>query len=93
MYCLVIPIGIIGINYSIWYNIKSMIDYKKHLSENLKDLMKDMSVSTLSEKVNIPQPTLTRYLQCKRQITLENLIKLADYFDVDIDILIGRKDY
>ncbi|MCI9009865.1 MAG: helix-turn-helix transcriptional regulator [Clostridia bacterium] len=63
------------------------------LARNLKEFMGDMSLSTLSEEVNIPQPTLSRYLQCKRQITLENLIKLADYFDVDIDILIGRKDY
>ena len=63
------------------------------LARNLKEFMGDMSLSTLSEEVNIPQPTLSRYLQCRRQITLENLIKLADYFDVDIDILIGRKDY
>lgn len=67
--------------------------YMLRLARNLKEFMGDMSLSTLSEEVNIPQPTLSRYLQCKRQITLENLIKLADYFDVDIDILIGRKDY
>lgn len=65
----------------------------KCLSENLKDLMGDMSVTELSEKVKIPQPTLSRYLLCKRQISLDNLVILADYFNVDIDILIGRKDY
>ena len=63
------------------------------LSDNLKELMGDMKISELAEKVKIPQPTLSRYILCQRQITLENLVTLADYFNVDIDILIGRKDY
>ena len=65
----------------------------KCLAENLKYLMGDMTVTELSEKVKIPQPTLSRYLLCKRQISLDNLVILADYFNVDIDVLIGRKDY
>ncbi len=63
------------------------------LADNLKDLMGKMTVTELAEKVKIPQPTLSRYLSCQRQITLNNLVVLADYFNVDIDILIGRKDY
>ncbi|MBD5632037.1 MAG: helix-turn-helix transcriptional regulator [Clostridia bacterium] len=70
-----------------------MSKYVKSLSENLKELMGEMTVSELAKKVKIPQPTLSRYLLCKRQITLDNLVVLADYFNVDIDILIGRKDY
>jgi len=70
-----------------------MSKYMKCLSENLKDLMGGMKISELAQKVKIPQPTLSRYLLCKRQITLDNLVILADYFNVDIDILIGRKDY
>ena len=70
-----------------------MNKYMQCLSENLKDLMGNMTVSELSEKVKIPQPTLSRYLLCQRQISLDNLVILADYFNVDIDILIGRKDY
>lgn len=70
-----------------------MTQYMKNLSDNLKELMGDMSTKELAKRVNIPQPTLSRYLSCKRQITLDNLIILADYFDTDIDILIGRKDY
>ena len=70
-----------------------MTKYMQCLSENLKDLMGEMSVTELSEKVKIPQPTLSRYLLCQRQISLDNLVILADYFNVDIDILIGRKDY
>lgn len=67
--------------------------YMKCLSENLKELMGEMTVSELAKNVKIPQPTLSRYLLCQRQITLDNLVTLADYFNVDIDILIGRKDY
>ena len=70
-----------------------MNKYMQNLAENLKELMGDMSVSELSEKVNIPQPTLSRYLLCQRQITLDNLVVLADYFNIEIDVLIGRKDY
>ncbi len=70
-----------------------MSKYMKYLSENLKDLMGDMKISELAEKVKIPQPTLSRYLLCKRQISLDNLVILADYFNVDIDVLIGRKDF
>lgn len=63
------------------------------LAQNLKEMMGTMSISELSRKVDIPQPTLSRYFSCQREITLENLIKLADYFNEDIDILLGRKDY
>lgn len=70
-----------------------MKDYTKCFSDNLKELMGDMSISELSKNVHIPQPTLSRYLLCQRQVTLENLIKIADYFNIEIDILIGRRDY
>ena len=69
------------------------MDYMQTLSRNMKELMGKMTISELARKVDIPQPTLSRYLLCKREITLENLIKLADFFNEDIDVLIGRKDY
>ena len=62
-------------------------------AQNLKELMGDMSVTELSKRIGIPQQTLSRYLLCQREISLEYLCKVADYFDEDIDILIGRKDY
>lgn len=63
------------------------------LSDNLKDLMGNMSVTELASKTKIPQPTLSRYLLCQRQISLDNLVILADFFNIDIDILIGRKEF
>ena len=65
----------------------------KMLAENIKELMGTMTVSELSKKVGIPQPTLSRYLLCQREISLENLIKLADFFAEDIDVLLGRKEF
>jgi len=61
-------------------------------SENLRLLIGDMSISEFARKVDIPQQTISRYLLCQREITLSNLCKIADFFDEDIDYLIGRKE-
>ena len=61
-------------------------------AQNLKNLIGDMSVSEFARKVDIPQQTISRYLLCQREITLTNLCKIADYFNEDIDYLLGRKD-
>ena len=60
-------------------------------AQNLKLLIGDMSISEFARKVDIPQQTISRYLLCQREISLRNLCKIADYFDEDIDYLIGRK--
>lgn len=62
-------------------------------AQNLKDLIGDMSISEFARKVDIPQQTISRYLLCQREISLSNLIKIADFFGEEIDFLIGRKDY
>lgn len=61
-------------------------------AQNLKSLMGNMSISELAKQINIPQQTISRYLLCQREITLTNLCKFADFFDEDVDYLIGRKD-
>ena len=68
-------------------------DFKSVFAQNLKQLIGDTSISEFAKKVNIPQQTISRYLLCQREITLSNLCKIADYFNEDIDVLIGRKDY
>ncbi len=67
--------------------------YMQNFAKNMKELMGDMTVSDLSRNTGIPQATLSRYLLCQREITLNYLCKLADYFHEDIDVLIGRKSY
>lgn len=64
----------------------------KKFADNLKFLIGDKSISEFAKNVGIPQQTISRYLLCQRLISLDNLIKIANYFDVEIDFLIGRKD-
>lgn len=70
-----------------------MSKHCEEFSKNLRNLIGDMSVSEFAKRVGIPQQTISRYLLCQREITVENLIKIADYFDEDIDVLLGRKEY
>ena len=68
-------------------------EYVKAFAQNLKMLMGDMTITEFAKRVQIPQPTISRYLLCQREISLSNLCKIADYFDEEIDFLIGRKDF
>lgn len=67
--------------------------YMEKFSERLKELLQGESVNSLAKKIGIPQQTLSRYILCRREIGLENLCKIANYFDEDLDYLVGRKDY
>ena len=68
-------------------------EYVKAFAQNLKMLMGDMTITECAKRVQIPQQTISRYLLCQREISLSNLCKIADYFDEEIDFLIGRKDF
>jgi transcriptional regulator with XRE-family HTH domain len=67
--------------------------YMRRLSNNVLILIGERSVLNISKEIGIPQQTLHRYLHCEREIGLENLIKIADYFGEDLDYLTGRKDF
>lgn len=67
--------------------------YSHKFAERLKELIGNESISHVAKEIGIAQATLSRYLRCQREIGLENLCKIADYFNEDLDILTGRKDY
>ena len=67
--------------------------YAEKFAERLKELIKNESVSSVAKKIGIPQQTLSRYILCQREIGIENLCKIANYFNEDLDYLTGRKDY
>ena len=46
----------------------------------------------VAEVLNITQPSYIRYENGKAEPSLENLVKLADLYDVSIDFLCGRSD-
>lgn len=66
--------------------------YMDIFSQRLKNLIKNESVSSVAKKIGIPQQTLSRYILCQREIGIENLCKIANYFDEDLDYLTGRKN-
>ncbi len=66
--------------------------YTEKFAERLKELIGNQSVSSVAQKIGIPQQTLSRYLLCQREIGIEYLCKIADFFDEDLDFLTGRKD-
>ena len=69
--------------------------YVQVFAQNLSALMKENGLTQggLSKALNIPQQTISRYVTGKREVTLDYLCKIADYFGEDIDVLIGRREY
>ncbi len=60
----------------------------------LKDLREDNDVKQkeLAEYLNIKQNTYSQYENGKREIPLEMLWKLADFYNTSVDYIIGRTD-
>lgn len=67
--------------------------YSEIFAERLKELIGDKSVNYVAKQIGLPQQTLYRYIHNQREIGLENLCKIADYFGEDLDYLVGRKDF
>lgn len=55
-------------------------------------LKKGVSQTTVAQHLNITRQAYNHYETGQRQPTQEVLIKLADYFDVSVDYLLGRAD-
>ena len=68
-------------------------NYMITFAKNLRECIGEMSVNQCATKVGIPRQTISRYLNCQREVSLANLCKIADYFDEEIDVLLGRKLY
>ncbi|MBR1762617.1 MAG: helix-turn-helix transcriptional regulator [Eubacterium sp.] len=58
----------------------------------LKDLREDSDIkqSQLANMLNIKQNTYSQYENGKREIPLETLWKLADFYKTSIDYIVGR---
>ena len=61
-------------------------------AECLQELREDRNISRkdLAAFLNISVSTLGMYEQGRREPNIDMLIKMADYFDVSIDFLVGR---
>jgi len=60
----------------------------------LKDLRKEKGITQLqlAMELNMSQNTISRYETGERQAGYNELIKIANYFNVSIDYLLGRTD-
>ena len=63
--------------------------------ERLKELMKQEGLNQvkLAEKIGIKQNTISSWLSNKKEPSITSLWLLANYFNVEVDYIIGRKDY
>lgn len=60
---------------------------------NLKELRKKRGISQIeiAKAIDIPQTSYSRYEQGICDPSISTLIKLADFFNISIDTLVGRK--
>ena len=60
----------------------------------IKELREQKKISQvkLAMDLGLNQNSVSRYENGERQADYETLIRLADYFDVSIDYLLGRTD-
>ena len=61
--------------------------------DRLKELLETENVTqyALSKKIGISQSAVSNWLSGKKEPCIESLWKIADYFDVTVDYLIGRE--
>ena len=52
----------------------------------------DLSQTQLSEILHISQRSYSHYETGSRNIPVEMLIRLANYYDISVDYLVGRTD-
>lgn len=60
--------------------------------ENIRNLREDndLTQNELAEYLNVTQTTYSKYELGKINIPVEVFIKLADYYNVSVDYLLGR---
>ncbi len=60
--------------------------------ENIRNLREDSDKrqKDLADYLNIRQTTYSKYERGAMNVPIEIFIKLADYYDVSIDYLVGR---
>ena len=65
------------------------------VAERLRDLMDEQGLNqvALAKKIGVKQNTISAWLLKKKEPCITSLWLIADYFGVDIDYLVGRKEY
>lgn len=64
------------------------------VAKRIKGLMESEKITQmqLARAINVGQSSVSDWLNTKSEPSIENLWKLADFFDVSVDYLIGKKE-
>lgn len=70
------------------------MDYRERFSKRLVQLREQRGITQqeLADKLEITRQSLSLYEKAERTINIELLAKVADFFDVSTDYLMGRTD-
>ena len=81
-------------NVSAFFHVTALLQEVIALFFRLKELRekKHMSQTRLAIELNMNQNTLSRYENRQREADYETLIRIADFFDVSLDYLLGRSN-
>ena len=62
--------------------------------QRINELLKSegLNQSKLANGIGVNQSTVCNWLNGKKEPSIESLWKLADFFDVSVDYIIGRKE-
>lgn len=62
------------------------------VSGRIRELIKEhgLNQSELAAKIGVKQNTISAWVLDKKEPCIENLWRLADYFEISIDYLVGR---
>lgn len=62
-------------------------------TKNFNNLLyeKNLTYTALSKELNIPQTTMSNWLNRGSKPNIEDLIKICDYFNVSLDYIMGRE--
>lgn len=71
------------------YNI-NMNDFTQNLNLFMKE--KNITQTRLSEILNVSQQTVSKYINGKIEPGIETVIKIARFFEVTVDCLLGLED-
>lgn len=65
------------------------------IAERIAELMRDEGINQvqLASQIGVKQNTVSSWVLGKKEHNISSLWRLADYFEVDIDYLVGRKLY
>ena len=74
------------------YNVEKIGEVLDMVFENIRNLREDndKTQQEVADYLNVKQTTYSKYELGKINIPVDVLIKLADYYGVSVDYLVGR---